>query len=226
MGHLYTPRPWMFTILFFILEMDILMEARRTGRARELLWLPAIFALWANVHIQFIDGLLVLGLAWAESLAARWGWAAETRVRPAWMGGRWRPACWRRWRIRYGWRIYQAAYELATQAGAMNKISELQAIPFRSLTDFLVLLLALASAAALAWRRRFALFETALLGFAAVVCVPVAARCVGDGRGWRGDSGVHDHRQREGRDPAAEVGHGDCGACGGLPCWLGSARCT
>ena len=61
------------------------------------------------------------------------------------------------------------AYELATQGGALNKVTELQAIPFRGLPDFMVLLLALASAAALAWRRRFALFETALLGFAAAV---------------------------------------------------------
>ena len=40
---------------------------------------------------------------------------------------------------------------------------------FRDLFDFLVLLLAMGSAAALAWRRRFALFETALLVFAAVL---------------------------------------------------------
>ena len=65
MGRLYTPRPWLFTILLFILELDILMRARRTGRLRGLLWLPAIFALWANVHIQFIDGRMV------DSLKAR-----------------------------------------------------------------------------------------------------------------------------------------------------------
>jgi hypothetical protein len=69
----------------------------------------------------------------------------------------------------FGWRIYRAAYDLATQGGALNKVSELQAIPFRGAVDFTVLLLALGSAAALAWRRRFVLFETALLAFAAVL---------------------------------------------------------
>jgi hypothetical protein len=169
MGHLYTPRPWLFTILFFILEMDILMQARKTGRARELLWLPVIFALWANVHIQFIDGLLVLGLAWVEAEAARWWSAAETRVRPAWMGAALVASLLATLANPFGWRIYGAAYDLATQGGALNKVSELQAIPFRGAVDFAVLLLALGSAAALAWQRRFVLFETALLAFAAVV---------------------------------------------------------
>ncbi len=136
-GHLYTPRPWLFTVLFFVLEMDILMQARRTGRARELLWLPAIFALWANVHIQFIDGLLVLGLAWVETLAARWGVPSVcTRMRPKGMGLALAGSLLATLANPFGWRIYQAAYELATQAGALNKVSELQALPFRAMPDF------------------------------------------------------------------------------------------
>ena len=169
MGHLYTPRPWLFTILFFVLEMDILIEARKTGRARELLWLPVIFALWANVHIEFVDGLLVLGLAWVEAEAARWWSAAETRVRPAWMRAMLAASVLATLANPFGWRIYSTAYDLATQGGALNKVSELQAIPFRGAVDFTVLVLALGSAAALAWRRRFVLFETALLAFAAVL---------------------------------------------------------
>jgi len=169
MGHLYTPRPWMFTILFFVLEMDILMQARKTGRVRELLWLPVIFALWANVHIEFVDGLFVLGLAWAESVAALWWKAASTRVRPAWMGAALLASALATLVNPFGWRIYQTAHDLATQGGALNKVTELQAIPFRGVGDFLVLLLALGSAAALAWQRRLLPFETALLAFAAVL---------------------------------------------------------
>ena len=67
LGHVLTPRPWLFSILFFILEVDILMRARKTGRTRELLWLPVIFAIWSNVHIQFIDGLVVLAIALGEA---------------------------------------------------------------------------------------------------------------------------------------------------------------
>jgi hypothetical protein len=169
MGRLYSPRPWLFTVLFFILEVDILMQARKTGRVRELLWLPAIFALWANVHIQFIDGLLVLGLAWVETLVAPWWTNASARLRSKWMGLALAGSVLATLLNPFGWRIYQEAYELATQAGALNKVSELLALPFRSTSDYLVLLLALGSAAALAWQRRFLPFETALLGFAAVL---------------------------------------------------------
>jgi hypothetical protein len=42
-------------------------------------------------------------------------------------------------------------------------------MPFRDLLDFLILLMALASAAALAWRRHFPIFEGGLLLFAAVL---------------------------------------------------------
>jgi hypothetical protein len=79
-SRLYTPRPWLFTILFFVLEIDILMHARRTGRRRLLLWLPPLFALWANIHIQFINGLLVLGVAALEPLLARWWKTPENRL--------------------------------------------------------------------------------------------------------------------------------------------------
>ena len=60
-------------------------------------------------------------------------------------------------------------YDLATQGGALNNITELQSIPFRDPADFVVLLFALGSAAALAWRRRLVSFESALLVFAAVL---------------------------------------------------------
>jgi hypothetical protein len=168
-GHLYTPRPWLFTILLFVLELDILMQVRRTGKLRELLWLPVIFALWSNVHIEFVDGLFVLGLAFAESLLARWWPAARTRVGPVALGGALLASVLGTLANPFGWRIYHVAYDLATQGGALNKVSELQSIPFRDYTDFAILLFALGSTAALAWRRRFPIFETALLIFALVL---------------------------------------------------------
>jgi hypothetical protein len=128
-----------------------------------------IFALWANVHIQFVDGLFVLGLAWVEAVVALWWKGAETRLRPAWMGLALAAGLLGTLLNPYGWRIYQAAFDLATQGGALNLVTELQAMPFRGLPDFLILLLALGSAAALARRRRFQPFETALLAFAAVL---------------------------------------------------------
>lgn len=169
LSRLYTPRPWLFTILFFALELDILMHARKTGKTRELLWLPVIFALWANIHIQFIDGLLVLGLALAEAIASHWKIGVPTRLRawPLWaalggsiLGTLINP---------FGWHIYRVAYDLAAQRGVLDKITELSALHFRDYHDFLLLFLVLAAAAALGSDRRFRVFEIGLFVFAAVL---------------------------------------------------------
>ena len=69
----------------------------------------------------------------------------------------------------YGWHIYKVAYDLAAQPGVLDKISELKAIPFRELTDFCTLFLALGAAAALARAKRLPLFETALFLLAAIL---------------------------------------------------------
>ena len=169
LGHLETPRPWLFTILFFLIEVDILMHVRRTGKLRELAWLPVLFVLWANLHIQFIDGLLVLGLALTESVAARWHQASRTKVSLLWMAIALAASLLATLANPYGWHIYRTAYDLAAQSGVMNKVSELQAVPFRGLPDFLTLAFALAAAGTLARARGIPLFETGLLLFAAVV---------------------------------------------------------
>ena len=165
-GHLYTPRPWLFTILFFIVEIDILMQARRTGRVRMLAWLPILFATWANIHIQFVDGLMVLALACAESIFAHWRLGTPTRIRPAALVAVTLASILGTLCNPYGWHIYQVAHDLAAQPGVLYKLQELQAIPFRDIYDWSVLALALAATAALASYRRFLPFETALLGFA------------------------------------------------------------
>ncbi len=169
MGHLYMPRPWMFTIVFFILELDILMQVRRTGRLRELAWLPVIFALWSNIHIQFVDGLVVLGLALVETVASHWGLGARTRLRSPWLLAAFAGSIFATMANPFGWHIYRVAYDLAAQSGVLNKISELQSIRFRDSVDFCLLFLALAATAALAWGRRLRVFEVGLLAFAAIV---------------------------------------------------------
>jgi hypothetical protein len=169
MVRLYMPRPWLFTILFFVLELDVLMQARKTGKMRELLWLPVLFALWANVHIQFIDGLVVMAIALAESILARRWSGIQTRLRPGWFCGITIACIAATLANPYGWRVYRVAYDLSTQSGVMNKVVELFALPFRSIDDWCVLLLALAAACVLARARRFAFFESVLLAFAIYV---------------------------------------------------------
>ena len=65
------PRPVFITMIFYTIELTLLLEAQRAGRIRPLYWLPLVFVLWANIHIQFIYGLFVLGLFAAIALIQR-----------------------------------------------------------------------------------------------------------------------------------------------------------
>src|SRR5215813_11223251 len=60
MSRLISPRSWLFSILFFTVELFILFHVRRTDRFAPLLALPPLFVLWANLHMQFVYGLAVL----------------------------------------------------------------------------------------------------------------------------------------------------------------------
>lgn len=169
MVRIYTPRPWLFTILFFVLELDILMRARQTGSSRGLLWLPPLFILWANIHIQFIDGLLVLAIAACEPLLRHW-WKSEARL----------PRARHLWLALlasiaatlvnpYGPGLYKVAETLTSQPGVLNMVSEMQSLPFRSFTDFLLLFMALFASGVLFRFLKLAPFETLLLVLAAVL---------------------------------------------------------
>ncbi len=169
MVRIYTPRPWLFTILFFVLELDVLMRARQTGSSRGLLWLPPLFVLWANIHIQFIDGLLVLGIAACEPLLARW-WKSDAhgpRARNLWAI---LLACVAATFVNpYGPGLYKVAETLTSQPAVLNMVSEMQSLPFRSFSDFLLLFMALAASGVLFRYLRLAPFETLLFAVAAVL---------------------------------------------------------
>ncbi|MBA3442742.1 MAG: hypothetical protein H0T92_23065 [Pyrinomonadaceae bacterium] len=153
-----TPRPWLFTILFFILEINILWTARQSGDVRRLFLLPPLFVLWANIHIQFVYGLFVLGLVVLEPaldrLLRRFSFPGEWRTipaRPSWLV---LAACVIATFINpYHLKIYQVVFETISQTGMFRYISELQALGFRQFADWLVLLLTLGATFALAWRR-------------------------------------------------------------------------
>ncbi len=59
---LWNERPYLFSYFFMALTVCILFRLKRpSGERRDRLWLlPPLFALWANLHIQFIYGLILL----------------------------------------------------------------------------------------------------------------------------------------------------------------------
>lgn len=77
-GLMMTVRPHLFSMLFYTILLSLLTGAGR-GRVRLLLWMPILFACWANVHGGWLVGLGVLGLWSACASLARsipWRWAA------------------------------------------------------------------------------------------------------------------------------------------------------
>ncbi len=166
----YTPRPWLFTILFFILELNLLVSVRRSGNYRALFLLAPLFALWANVHIQFVYGLFVLGVAALEDPINR-----LLRIRTDSGQGQDKSLPFRTMALvtasclgavlmnPYHFRIYAIVWDTLKLGGLYDVISELQALQFRSISDWLVLLLTLAAAFAFGRRREVSPFWGLLL---------------------------------------------------------------
>jgi len=162
------PRSWLFSILFFTVELFILFHVRRTDKMAPLLALPPLFALWANLHMQFIYGLAVLGLFLVEVLLSRLpSLSLYPRHRPNISPGRISLlllACLVATLITpYHFRLYIPIFEVIGQTGAFQLILELLPLSFRSLADWLVIGLAIVTAFVLGWQRAWLPFPTLLL---------------------------------------------------------------
>ena len=168
---LFDERPWLFTILFTTLTLDVILDLR-DGRPNRLLWLlPPFYALWANLHIQFVYGLGLLALACMSPLVDRLFRRGVPGDGAASVGS---PG-WRRLLVvtnlcalatllnPYHVRLYGVVLEYAAQPGPYNLINELKALEFRGPYDWATLALAGAAAFALGRRRRLGSFEVMLL---------------------------------------------------------------
>lgn len=70
-------RPQIWTTLFFVSFLAVLLRYQRVGRDRWLLLLPPLMLLWANFHAGFSAGLLLLGAFIAgEAINRVLGWPA------------------------------------------------------------------------------------------------------------------------------------------------------
>lgn len=60
---LYNERPWLFTILFTTCTLEVVLDLRAGVRRAGFWLLPVLYVAWASLHIQFVYGFVILGLA-------------------------------------------------------------------------------------------------------------------------------------------------------------------
>jgi hypothetical protein len=166
-----TPRSWMFTILFFTYEIDVLMQSRLRGRHRELIALPLVFALWANIHVQFVVGLLVIGVTLAEAVTLRWWKKAPiaTQAKPLALAATLAGCILATLVNPYGWKLYSIVAGYGSLGAMMNLVAELKSMPFRDPVEFAILFYAVIAACLIARARRAMAFEIIMLAFAMYV---------------------------------------------------------
>ncbi len=175
------PLPYLVSIVCFTIELQLLFVSRRTGEVRILYWLPLLFVFWVNLHVQFVYGLMVLGLfvaaAFAENLCRRsgFGWC-NTRlpaipVKPI---GVITALCFAATLLSpYSYNIYAVVLRNARLAAY---IADEHAMNFRQSQHYVLLLLAVAAYFALGRRRSVDLFPIALM----VAASMLAFRIQGD----------------------------------------------
>jgi hypothetical protein len=177
MTHVLGPRPGMLTILLVMVTLHLLLSAGRTGRTRTLWLLPPLFVLWANWHIQFVYGLFVVGVFAAEPFLNRivhYRPRRESGLRQATSGAVLAASGLATLLNPYGIKVYSTVFLYAGQARVYDQISELRAMTFREPQHFIVVLLVIAAAMAMGWRRDarplwiVMLTVAALMGFRSV----------------------------------------------------------
>lgn len=164
-------RPWHYTIVLTTLTLHATLEWRSGQPAWKFWWLVPAYALWANLHIQFVLGFGVMGLGLCVGIVERMrghvGWVPKTPPTLPWLALL--TACFLATFFNpYHVRLYVVVWEYATQTGALRVVRELAPPDLQFWWNWALLALLL-WAGYESVRARFPLFETALLIIAAVL---------------------------------------------------------
>ncbi|HWO40267.1 MAG TPA: hypothetical protein VNO43_00490 [Candidatus Eisenbacteria bacterium] len=160
---LLTPRPWLFSILFLSVELGIIGQARRSGNIRVLWLLPPVFALWANLHIQFVYGLAVVALLLAEILWKAFA-GSESHKKSVIAAILIAFACVLAVAVNpYQMKIFWPVMDYVQHTTVFHVVSEFQPLRFRSAPELILLLLGFAAVYVLGWRKDWNPFAVTLL---------------------------------------------------------------
>jgi hypothetical protein len=176
LSKMFTPRPWLLTILFCSITLEVVLSLREGKTSRWFWCLPLFYMLWANIHIQFIYGLGLLGLAIVAPLIDHYA-QPLTGTRPvmAWGFPSWKQLigltgmCVLATLVTpYHARLYSVVVMYAGQTGFWDFVQEMQAPPFRSLVDWSMLALFSLTLVQLGRRTAWSSFEVVLVLAASV----------------------------------------------------------
>lgn len=115
-------RPWHLTIVFTVVTAECIARLRNGAALRHSIWLPLVYVLWANVHIQFVLGWLLLGLACLFPGRAR----RTTMMLLALL------CCLATFVNPYHVRLFGVIADYATQTGPLRSVQELAPADFAS----------------------------------------------------------------------------------------------
>ena len=165
------PRPWLFNVLFLILELAVILKVRKTRNTRHLWALPPLFLVWACINIQFVYGLFVLALAAVDALIQRRADRPDTPhpVRLAPLAGAFAVCVLATCLTPYHLRIYVPVMTAVRLTDPFLFLAELQAPPFRLVFDWIMLALLLAATFVLGRQRTVSWFLLLLLATGAFV---------------------------------------------------------
>ena len=192
------PRPMLFTILLFTIEASLILVAHRSGDLKRLYWLPLLFFVWSNFHIQFFYGLFLITLltavVGAQQLATRLHLESPyllppvLRVEPLL---RITAACFLATLVSpYSYHLYQVGFRYLHGNAFHAFYGEFAPLDFRNAAHYVQLLITAGAFFAVGRQRKVDLFKLAMLlvctlvGFRAsrdawFICIPAIA-CVAD----------------------------------------------
>jgi len=165
------PLPYVFSILFFAVELQLLLSSRHSGSARRLWWLPLLFLVWANLQIQFVAGLVLLGVFLIALLVEHW----LRGLGGSWLSARILPLPLVRvsaitglslaatFATPYGFRLIPAFFKASYSGVAFEHFSEMSSMSFRRPQDYVVMLVVMMAFLALGRRRSLEMFELLIL---------------------------------------------------------------
>lgn len=213
------PRPVFLSMILFAVTLTLILQSQRAGRIERLYWLPLVFVIWANCHIQFVYGLFVVGLFAGvhlfQQLAAKVGIAPDSVLPSKLPAGKLLlvfTACALATCLGpYTYHLYFIALAYAGSTFPYAFIREFRALNFRAVSHYVELLFAAAAFFILGRQKRVDLFKLSLLTVASIVafrtmrdswflCITAAA-CIADS--WSKDESAEEV-ERAPRETLAE----------------------